>query len=321
MKRKLAECLSRDLDEHSVNIYHEKEPRWHLGASIIGGECWREIWYGFRWVYNKKFEGRLYRLFNRGHKEEFRFVEWLRGMGHAVEEFDPESRLYYHPESDSYLVGTVADAHEQAEDVTDEKHHEERAASMNIKRKQFRISDVMGHYGGSLDGKIKLSEIAYPGLPKMLLEFKTVGSKYFDALKRKGVMLDKPTHYAQMCSYGKRHGLHYALYMCVNKDTDEVYMEIVELNWNEADNMTVKAERIIRSQVPPPRISENSAFQKCKTCTFAGQCHHGKPYDINCRSCKNAIPVENGEWHCALYSQIIPRDFVPKACPQWSPAI
>lgn len=321
MKKRLAECLTRDLDAHSVSIYHEKEPRWHLGASIIGGECWRAIWYGWRWVYHKQYDGRLYRLWNRGHKEEFRFVEWLRGMGHAVEEFDPTSRLLYHPESDSYMVGDAFPAGSYVEDVSDDKHHEERAAGMGVKRKQFRISDVFGHFGGSADGKIKLNEIAYPGLPKMLLEFKTIGGKYFDSLKRKGVILDKPTHYSQMCSYGKRFDLRYALYMCVNKDTDEVYMEIVELNWNEADNMTVKAERIIRSQTPPPRISENSAYQKCKTCDFAQHCHHGKAYDVNCRSCKHAYPVEGGEWACALYSQTIPRDFVPKGCPQWSPAI
>jgi hypothetical protein len=44
--------------------------REHLGASVIGRECDREIWYGFRWFKDNLFDGRMLRLFDRGRREE-----------------------------------------------------------------------------------------------------------------------------------------------------------------------------------------------------------------------------------------------------------
>lgn len=51
--------------------------RTHLGASLIGRSCTRELWYGFRWAQKAKFPARVLRLFNRGHLEEARFVAML----------------------------------------------------------------------------------------------------------------------------------------------------------------------------------------------------------------------------------------------------
>lgn len=272
----LAEQLSADMEAHCVEKYGSEGPRWHLGASVIGKPCPRQLWYSFRWVKDVKFTGRMYRLFNRGHKEEFRFVEWLRGMGHEVWEFDENG-------------------------------------------KQFRISDVRGHFGGSCDGMIKLGG-KYAALPKMLLEFKTSSAKYFEKMKKDGVRYAKPEHFAQMCTYGQRLKLRYALYMTVNKDTDEIYFEIVELQESHADDMTTKAQRIIDSPVPPPKLSENSAYFECKFCDFAPVCHGQVQYDKNCRSCTNAVAAEGGEWFCKLYAQAIPREFVPQGCPSWAEA-
>ena len=55
--------------------------RSHLGASLLGKKCRRDIWYSFRWVKEPKFEGRMVRLFNRGHMEEPRFIALLRQAG------------------------------------------------------------------------------------------------------------------------------------------------------------------------------------------------------------------------------------------------
>lgn len=68
------------------------EPRPHLGASEIGKECKRALWYSFRWASAKKFEGRMLRLFNRGHREEPQFLEELRGIGAEVYDVDPDTK-------------------------------------------------------------------------------------------------------------------------------------------------------------------------------------------------------------------------------------
>lgn len=91
MSRKIiAERLKSDIDAYCIELYAD-EPRRHLGASVIGQECSRKVWYLFRWFSIEQFSGRMYRLFNRGHREEDRFVQWLRGIGMTVYDVDPAS--------------------------------------------------------------------------------------------------------------------------------------------------------------------------------------------------------------------------------------
>jgi hypothetical protein len=58
--------------------------RSHLGVSLIGRECARDLWYGFRWAKKPTFPGRILRLFNRGHLEEARFIALLQMVGCQV---------------------------------------------------------------------------------------------------------------------------------------------------------------------------------------------------------------------------------------------
>ena len=67
------------------------EFRDHLGASIIGGLCTREIWYGFRWAKVRKFSARMHRLFQRGHLEEARFEEYIRSISDNFWALDPRT--------------------------------------------------------------------------------------------------------------------------------------------------------------------------------------------------------------------------------------
>jgi hypothetical protein len=73
----------RKIYEH----YESKERGYksrRLGASQIGNECERALWYGFRHAYSQKFEGRMLRLFETGHREEERIVRNLRDIGVTV---------------------------------------------------------------------------------------------------------------------------------------------------------------------------------------------------------------------------------------------
>ncbi len=55
--------------------------RSHLGASMIGRECPRELWYNFHWAKPPRFSAQILRLFNRGHLEEPRLVAMLMMIG------------------------------------------------------------------------------------------------------------------------------------------------------------------------------------------------------------------------------------------------
>lgn len=63
--------------------------REHLGASLIGHECERHLFYSFRWVARAKHAGRLLRLFETGQLEEARLVKNLRAAGVTVMDIDP----------------------------------------------------------------------------------------------------------------------------------------------------------------------------------------------------------------------------------------
>jgi CRISPR/Cas system-associated exonuclease Cas4 (RecB family) len=81
------------LETHSIKI-HEQEPRTHLGISEIGEDCKRKLWYKFRWVAFEKHEGRMLRLFARGHREEERYINYLIGIGCKVERFDKDGKQF-----------------------------------------------------------------------------------------------------------------------------------------------------------------------------------------------------------------------------------
>ena len=65
--------------------------RQHLGASLIGRPCSRQLWYTFRWTRKSAFPGRVLRLFARGQSEEDVFVADLRAAGCEVLDRDPRT--------------------------------------------------------------------------------------------------------------------------------------------------------------------------------------------------------------------------------------
>lgn len=69
--------------------------RPHLGASIIGRECGKALWYSFRWATKPDHSARLLRLFARGQREEEVFTALLRAAGITVVTHDPNSGEQY----------------------------------------------------------------------------------------------------------------------------------------------------------------------------------------------------------------------------------
>jgi hypothetical protein len=121
-----------------------------------------------------------------------------------------------------------------------------------------------------------------------------------------------------MCTYGKAYGFRIGLYLAINKNNDDIHVEIVALDWSLGDDMYRRAEDIITARIPPTRISDNPQYHVCTTCHLRDECHYGKPPVKNCRSCINAYPTEDGEWYCAGYQANIPREFVPIGCNMWA---
>ena len=161
--------------------------------------------------------------------------------------------------------------------------------------RQFRVQAHGGHFGGSLDGvAIHLLEA-----PKAwhVLEFKTHSNKSFTDLVAKKVRESKPQHFAQMQIYMNLMGMNRAMYLAVNKDTDDLYVQRVEADVAYTEQLLEKARRIIFAPTPLPRISEEPSWYQCRLCDHADVCHGTRAAEINCRTCLHSTPVEGG-WHC-----------------------
>lgn len=243
--------------------------RNHLGASIIGKDCERDIWYSYRWAMVSNFSGRLLRVFETGQLAEARFVQNLRRIGATVLEVDPDTG------------------------------------------RQFSVTAHGGHFGGSLDG-IGHGLIEAPNTWHVL-EFKTHSEKSFHELANKRVFESKPQHYAQMQIYMRLMNLKRACYMAVNKNTDDLYIERIEIDTAYADRLLEKAKRIIQSATPPARISEDPHFYQCNMCSHAPICHQQEAVAVNCRTCLHSTPVEGG-WHCAKHDTMLTDRQQRKAC-------
>ncbi len=228
--------------------------RRHLGASVIGENCMRRVWYSFRWFDKEDFDGRMLRLFACGQREEEVFTYLLRKVGATV---------WTHDE----------------------------------KGNQFRVSAFGDHFSGSLDG-VATGVPEIPDVPT-LLEMKTHNAKSFTALKGSGVATSKPKHFKQMQVYCSLMKLTQALYCAVNKDTDELYFELVPYDASIGSHMGQRAETIIFGSGIPPKIGEPLSWE-CRFCPMKGVCHEGKEPRRNCRTCVHSTPLRGGGWGCAL---------------------
>lgn len=247
--------------------------RSHMGASGMGEECGRAIWYGFRWATKPKFDGRRLRLFNRGHIEEGRIIASLMMIGCDFFQLDENG-------------------------------------------KQFRISGSSGHYGGSGDGFVR----GLPDLPPELVvgaEFKTHNDKNYQDVKAKGVRESKFPHYVQMQQYMRKFVVPMCLYVAVNKNDDELYMELVTLDSALADQFIERADKIIWMHDVPDKMPNASAgWFKCKWCDHRPVCHLNVAPDLNCRTCAYSEPRAGGDavWWCRKYDAQIPKAVQLKGC-------
>lgn len=83
--------LKQELNDACVEIYRDREFRNHLGASDIGHPCNRYLYLTFHWARLAVHDGRTYRLYDRGKREENHFTRWLIAAGWEVLDTNPET--------------------------------------------------------------------------------------------------------------------------------------------------------------------------------------------------------------------------------------
>lgn len=242
----------------------DEPPRTHLGASLIGHECERYLFFVFRWAFAKEFGGRMHRLFEFGRQSEDRFCTELGAAGIRICQTDANG-------------------------------------------KQFEFRDGSGHFGGSTDGCTEICNEWH------VVEFKTHNDKSFKELVKKRVQEAKPQHFVQMQVYMGFSGMKKALYFAENKNTSEIYIEIIEFDEAVYQWGLDRANRVIAGQSPAGKIGGPDWYQ-CKWCDAFSICHEGAFPQKNCRTCIHSTAASDGKWECRGHE--LPAEVMPAGCDQ-----
>lgn len=178
--------------------------------------------------------------------------------------------------------------------------------------RQIGVSFADGHGWGYLDGEC--SNVPEAPVAVHVLECKSHNHKSFTTTKNKGVKDGKPEHYAQVQTYMHLRKRSRALYIFVNKDTDEVWSERIEYDINTATTLMLAAEKIVYADRPPPRIREDVGFP-CTFCDHKAHCHEGAAARRNCRTCLHSTPTAGGRWMCSRFDHELTREAQGQGCP------
>jgi hypothetical protein len=143
--------------------------------------------------------------------------------------------------------------------------------------RQFGFSVAGGRLRGHIDGAIVAGPdvgIAWPAL----FEHKALKQSAWTDLVKRGLRQAKPIYFAQCQIYMAYMQLEVALFSAMNKDTQELYHEVVHFNPAEAQALSDKAVdllRAIEAEELPPRIAAAPDFYLCRMCPYAGRCWEG----------------------------------------------
>ncbi len=145
--------------------------------------------------------------------------------------------------------------------------------------KQFGFSVAKGRIKGHIDGVIVggPSFLSYP----MLWEHKALKDKSWQDVVKRGLAISKPLYAAQLALYqGYMPDLaqNPALFTALNKDTEELYHELVPFDCSLAQSVSDKAVNILRATEAGqllPRMAANPDYYECKFCPYAKRCWHG----------------------------------------------
>ncbi len=220
----------------------QQTPRHYLGASRLGVSCERALQFEYAGASvdpGRGFSGRTLRIFEVGHVLEDLAVRWLRLAGFEL-------------------------------------HTRRRDGG------QFGFSVAGGRIQGHVDGIISDGPaelgLSYP----LLFEFKTMNDRNWKACVKSGVAVSKPVYAAQVAIYQAYMepaipGIsdNPALFTAINKDTKELWFQLVPFDGGLAQRMSDRAVRVIQATEAGEllaRIATDSSHYECKYCSWATRC-------------------------------------------------
>lgn len=241
--------------------------RHHLGASILGHSCERFLFYSFRWVQRVVHASRTLRIFERGHSEEDNLINILRGAGLTIFTVDPNTGV------------------------------------------QYRAPNLPSHIGGSMDGILAVPEHLKEVMGSDFIPVECKSHNQASANKTfKNDLAEKyPEHFVQSSIYAEAIGANYCLYVGLNKNTDEIYIEIVKVSRAAAIYHVRRGIDIVNTHVAQ-KLAKTPQKWRCNMCNYKETCQKKLPASHrNCRSCQHFMPQDDGTWHCTRHNLIVPK--------------
>ena len=155
-----------------------------------------------------------------------------------------------------------------------------------------------------------------------LAEFKTSNNKLFRPFDKNTLEHVRIEHFIQCHIYMHYTGVSRALYMVVNKDSDEIYTEFVNYSNDVASYYIDRAKRIITSPIPLERVNDDPSWYKCAMCEFRVICHGKDEFARNCRTCIHATPkTDAGDkvWFCEVHHKELTFQDQKQGCECYEP--
>lgn len=140
---------------------------------------------------------------------------------------------------------------------------------------QFEVVTANGRIKNHCDGIFTsgptIPNLIYPSL----WENKALKSKYWNMIVKKGVKKAEPKYYAQIQMYLGYFKISFCLFTAINKDTAEIYHEIIPFDLATAQETSDNGVMIIRhldQGTAPTRPYPRPDHWKCRMCDFAEAC-------------------------------------------------
>lgn len=214
---------------------HEREPpRYYLGASSIGEECSRKLWYRYN-GHKEKFDAKTLRRFADGHRTEDVVLGWVKSCP-GIEIFTRGV--------DGNQIGFSSFGGNFA------GHYDGIGRGFPQAPKTWHIVEIKC-----------VNEKAFEELKKLKSQN-----------EKTAIELWNPEYWSQVQVYMHMEGLTRSIHIVATPGARDLISVRTDYNKAHAEAMLAKAKRIIDAKEPLERIG-GPTFWKCKQCSFRDICH------------------------------------------------
>ena len=175
--------------------------------------------------------------------------------------------------------------------------------------KQFEIVWYDGHVKGHCDGFAFINDEWH------LLEMKTANNKSWLKFQRaKDLSVSDYRYYSQMQAYMNGFKVKKGLFMMVNKDNDNIYLEFINYDKGTVSSVKEKCIELCSTTIIPEGCSPSGAYYKCGYCWYKEICFGDEQPESNCRMCQYVELEIKGKWSCKLTKKLLPIVKQRKGC-------